>query len=293
MMLRWLVSNWVREAAQQKLQETVSDALQQRAGAPLHDEESAPRPPCELAVIFALGIEAGGLVDLLQQAVTTRFQTHVERAGYLPDRYTVIVESGVGQQLATEATQAVIDLHRPNWIISAGFAGALQPELQRGHMLIADEVVDTSGNRLTIGLTVDAKATAQSRGLHIGRLLTVDQLLRTQEEKAQFGKAHSALACDMETLAIAAVCHHAKTRFMSVRVISDSMEDELPKEIERLLDQQTLAAKLGATAGAIFNRPSSVKDMWKLKEDAMKAADRLARFLTGVVSQLPLDSTPN
>lgn len=289
MMLRWLVSNWIREAAQQKLHETVSDVARQQAGG-LNADDAVTPPPCELAVIFALGIEAGGFVDLLAQTVTTRYQSHVEHTGLLGERYVLIAESGVGRQAARETTQSVIELHNPTWVISAGFAGALREDLRQGHILLADEVIDVNGTRLTIGLTVDKESAAQSRGLHIGRLLTVDQLIRTSREKVQLGQQHSALACDMETQAVAAACQQAKTRFMSVRVISDAVDDELPQEIERLLDQQTIAAKLGAAAGAIFKRPSSVKDMWKLKEDAIKASDRLARFLTTVIAQLPVES---
>lgn len=288
MMLRWLVTNWVREAAQQKLHAAVSDAVQQRADGE-QPEEAAPPPHCEIAVMFALGIEAGGSVDLLQQTTTTRCHSHIEHAGLLDGRYAMIVECGVGQQAAGTAARSLIDLYAPTWIISAGFAGALHADLRRGHILMADEVADVDGDQLKIGLTVDKETAKQSRGLHIGRLLTVDQLIRTQDEKTQLGEDHKAVACDMETLAIAKVCQQTKTRFMSVRVISDAIDDELPKEIETLLDQHTLAAKLGAAAGAIFRRPSSVKDMWKLKEDALKASDRLARFLTGVVSQLPQD----
>jgi adenosylhomocysteine nucleosidase len=106
-------------------------------------------------------------------------------------------------------------------------------------------------------------------------------------EKEQLAEEHAALGCDMETFAVVEACQQAKTICMSVRVVSDGLEDELPREIEQLLGQTTLAAKLGAAAGAIFQRPSSVKDMWKLKEDAIKASDRLARFLTGVIAQLP------
>jgi adenosylhomocysteine nucleosidase len=95
---------------------------------------------------------------------------------------------------------------------------------------------------------------------------------------------HAAVACDMETYAIAEVCRVAKVPFLSVRVISDALEDELPKEVERLLEQHSLASKLGAATGAIFNRPSSIKDMWNLKEQAIKASDRLARFLRSTIA---------
>ena len=87
-------------------------------------------------------------------------------------------------------------------------------------------------------------------------------------------------------LTLAEICRKLKSKFLAVRIISDTVDDVLPKEIENLLDQSSLAGKLGAVAGAILNRPSSVKDMWRLREAAIKASDRLAKFLTGVMSQL-------
>jgi hypothetical protein len=31
-----------------------------------------------------------------------------------------------------------------------------------------------------------------------------------------------------------------------------------------------------------------MKDLWQLKEDAIRASDRLAKFLEGIVTQLPV-----
>lgn len=70
-------------------------------------------------------------------------------------------------------------------------------------------------------------------------------------------------------------------------LISDAIDDELPLEIENLLAQKTLAGKLGAAAGAVMHRWGAAKDLWNLREDALKASDRLANFLRGVVRQLP------
>ncbi|MCB9940497.1 MAG: nucleoside phosphorylase [Planctomycetaceae bacterium] len=286
MMLRWMVSNLLRQAAQDQIRNVVSSAMQGQRE-PSEAAAIEPLPPIDVVVVFALSIESGGFVDLLKERKTTRCHSHTEHRGQLNGRQVLVAESGVGQAAAKNVTTDVTGLYQPNWVISAGFAGALQPALRRGHILMSEEVADVTGKRLSIGLTVDRAALEASPSLHVGRLLTVDQLVRTREVKEQLGTDHAALACDMETLAVAQACQHAGTKFMSIRIVSDSIDDELPKEIESLLAQASLVGKLGAAAGAIANRPSSVKDLWKLKEDALKATDRLARFVTSVIDQLP------
>ena len=239
-----------------------------------------------MALIFALGIEAGGIVDRLQGKITSRYENCVEHAGKFGKRQVVVTESGIGRKLAGEVATDVIRCHKPAWIISAGFAGALKDGVRRGHIVMAETVVDEAGNQLETGLRLDPKTLAAQPWLHTGRLLTVNHVVRSEQEKRQLGEKHQAVACDMETAAVADVCRQHKTRFLSVRVISDAVDERLPPEVESLLGQKSLAGKLGAAAGAIFNRPSSVKDMWNLREEAIKASDRLAKFLEGTVEQL-------
>jgi adenosylhomocysteine nucleosidase len=151
---------------------------------------------------------------------------------------------------------------------------------------MADSVASEAGENLSVGIKLQPEVIGATKGLHVGRLLTVDRLIRRPEERRQLGSAHAALACDMETFAVAAACRELKTRLLSVRIISDTLEDELPPEIENLLAQRSLAGKIGAAAGAVMHRLGAAKDLWKLREDALKASDRLAKFLRGVVRQL-------
>ena len=289
-MLRWIVSNWARQAARTKMFDAVSQAarasLQPDGVAPEAEAPTVELPPCRVLVVFALGIEAGGMLDLLREPVTTQGPTFVEHCGWLGQRRLALIESGVGEAAAIGAARDAIAVHKPRWVISAGFAGALTPELKRGHILMASHVVDSSGASLDVGLQLDEQSLTANRALHTGRLLTVDHLVRSADEKRQLGKQYGAVAVDMESVPVATICSREKVRFLSVRIISDAVDDELPKEIERFLDQKSLPAKLGAATGAIFGRPSSVKDMWKLKEDAICAADRLARFLVGVLDSV-------
>ena len=72
---------------------------------------------------------------------------------------------------------------------------------------------------------------------------------------------------------------------MAVRAISDDLSADLPPEVLSLVGE-TGAVRFGAVIGSLFKRPSSIKDMWRLREQATVAADRLADFLDGIVLQL-------
>jgi adenosylhomocysteine nucleosidase len=281
MWLRWAVSNWLRSEAARRAQEAVGEAMHTRAEQESSDEPPAELPPCDVGVVFALNLEAGGLLDLMQDVVVTRGAGFVARRGLLDGRRVVVIESGPGRENARQATEALIAGHRPQWIISAGLAGGVDPALEKNHLLIADNVATEAGERLAIDIKMQP-----APGLHVGRLLTVDHVVRTPQERRELREQHDALAVDMESYAVAEVCREAKTRFLCVRVVSDTAEQKLPLDIEHLLNQPTRAGQAGAALGSIFRRPGSIKDMWRLREDALVAGDHLAKFLRGMIGQL-------
>ena len=296
MWLRWVVSNLLNEMAEEKVQQAVERAKHfvqtARGPRPGQDPSAANAQPPEVALVFALGLESGGLVDRTTHVVTTHCAAFVERVGMLDGRPVIIAESGVGQQAAMQATEDLIKIHHPRWIVATGFAGALVPTLKCGHILMADSIVDCDHQSLEVGFHIAPQVVEATPSLRVGRLLTVDQLVRQRAEKEQLAADFGAVACDMETMAIARVCHQRQVRFLSVRVISDGLDDRLPPEVEHMLDQQSLAGKLGAATRAIFQRPGSIKDMWKLQETARRASDRLANFLVGVIPQLSAQVNP-
>jgi adenosylhomocysteine nucleosidase len=302
MLLRWLVNNYLRDAAEGKVREVAGNLKQSVVEQVESNSRALSRPerqtskesstadpgflPCDVAIIYALGIESGGLVDYLKGAETSRHPHGVEHAGRLGSREVVVVESGVGQKAAGRATAEAIKFYQPRWVISAGFAGGLDEKLRRGHIVMADEVANLGGERLTVGLKLDSQSLAGMKGLHVGRLLTVDSILRQPAERRRLAEQHQSIACDMESFAIAQTCREQGVPLMAIRIISDAVDDELPPEIEHLLAQKSLAGKLGAATGAILKRLSAAKDLWKLREEALKASDRLGKFLVGVVEQL-------
>lgn len=285
MMLRWLLTSYAHQMTRQKIQETVAQAWQQVSGEPVA-RRPAELPPCDVALIMSTEVEAEGLVKQLDDKVTTRCASFVEHAGQWCERRVVIAECGLGAQAIERATADVIAMHHPAWVVSAGFAAALAAHLRPGQILMADRVVNPQHREWTVGLKLEPQVLAQTKGLHVGRLLSVDRLVHDPEQKLALGETHQALAYDMETQAVAEVCQREKVRFLSIRVISDAVDQRWPPEIEALLDQQSWAGKLGAATGAMWKRPAWVKDLLALQEQAELASTRLAHFCAGVIPQL-------
>jgi adenosylhomocysteine nucleosidase len=287
MPFRYLFQSWLRQTAAQKVRETVVEAARQQleataSGPPAGD----PPTQCDFGVVFALGIEAGSFEDMLGDVQVLRGQNIVVRAGELRGRSVVVVQSGAGCAQAAKATHALVDAHHPRWVISAGFAGALDPALQRGVILVADSLVHTDGRQWTADAATWPAWLGEVRGVRLGRLLTADRVARLPDEKRSLGSRHAALAVDMESLAVAEVCVERGVRFLAVRVVNDVVDEELPPDVERLLAQPSNAARLGAAVGSIWRRPGSVKDLWKLRENAMAASDRLANYLAAIMKHL-------
>jgi adenosylhomocysteine nucleosidase len=251
--------------------------------------------PIDLGVVFALAIEAGCFVDTLGQVRVTRGDGFMARRGRQGDREIVLVESGPGVDRAVKATHAMIDAHRPRLIVSAGFAGGLDPAAQRQDLVVATSLIwlpapghPRSGSGRGAGgeggeVALDPAALVpwlnEVRNLHRGRLLTLDRVVRLREEKRQLGRQYAALAADMETFAVAEVCRERAVDFLAVRAISDAVDDELPPDIGKLLAQKSFAGQLGAAVGSVFRRPAAVKDLFNLHQNALASSSRLAKFL--------------
>jgi len=289
------VRNWLMAQAKDRLREAASQAADSatattKTASPKTAAEKGPpevkREVCHVGVVFALGIEAGGLADSLAGVVRTHAAGLVFREGGLDGRRVVMVESGVGRDAAARATQALILGHQPQWIISAGYAGGLSERVAQGDILLADEIIDPQGNSLVIDFKLAPDAVRSMRHVHVGRLLTTDRVIAQAEEKQSLGAQHAALAVDIESMGVAEECRREKVRFLSIRIVTDAVNHTLPTDIDYLVKKKSTAGRLGAAAGAILRRPSSIKDMWQLKEDALVASDRLGRFLIGIIGQL-------
>lgn len=242
----------------------------------------------DIGIVCALPLELEPFLKRCQKVATYTGGDFTFKGGRYDNIRIAVVECGMGYARARRASEALIEGHSPSWLLSCGLAGALLPQMKRGQIVMANEIVDQHGQHFAI----DLKATTnEAQGLYVGRLLTADDIVRTVAEKHALHEQHGAIAVDMETLAVAQVARERHARFMSIRAISDDMSADLPSEVLSVMGGSG-AVRVGAVLGALWKRPSSMKDMLQLRDHAEAAAKSLATFLDGVVHQLHAASQP-
>jgi uridine phosphorylase len=192
----------------------------------------------------------------------------------------LVVESGPGAKRTAGALDWLLQLPHlgilssgVSCVISTGFAGALQEGFGVGDTILATEVVDAGGNHWSVSWPADLPA-ANEFPSRRGRLLTTPNVVGTTAEKRRLGQAHNAIAVDMESAIIAAWCAERDILFGAVRTISDPIEMELSSELVSLFgDKMPTAARL---IGALANKPTLFKELWRLAGNTRVASRQLA-----------------
>jgi adenosylhomocysteine nucleosidase len=244
---------------------------------PMHEEARA-----DIGIVCALPMELAEFLGRCERVRSYTGEDFTFRGGIYDGIRVVIAETGTGMARARRGTAALIDAHQPRWVLSCGYAGGLQRGPKRGDIVVPPRILAPDQPEIHLEFKMPADP---AKGLYVGGLLTVDQIIRKAADKQSLGEAHQAVAVDMETYAVAAECRARHQKFFAVRVLTDDAETDLPEEVLSLMGS-TGAMRIGAIVGALWKRPSSAQDMLQLRDDAQVAAKRLADFLDGVLHQL-------
>ena len=244
----------------------------------------APAPvPADVGIVAAMPMEVSDFINGLKKVWKYQSVAVPVIEGEHAGKIIAVAVAGMGQAAARRAADVLIAGHRPRWLISAGFAGALNPAYARNDLIVAREVIDQGGSSFLVDSPPEMGASVRHAK---GRLITVDRVVMRAADKAEMHRLHQADLVDMESLAVAAVCHEKPVRFLSIRVISDDAHHDLPHEVASIMNPSGVY-RVGATLRSVWRRPSSVKDFWRLYEHSIEAADRLSKFIIRCVDDLP------
>ena len=150
--------------------------------------------------------------------------------------------SGMGKVNAAVATTRLIYDYAPDCIINAGVAGSLNSDIREGAVVIGEKtayhdvwcggetplgMVEGFPQRFAAHPVLLEAARGCAPDLHSGLIITGDQFYLSEiEDRRQKMLYPDALAVDMESAAIAHVCHIFDVPFLSFRIISDTIGAE-------------------------------------------------------------------
>lgn len=238
-----------------------------------------PRDARTIGIVFAVAIEADAFERLAGDRLETRASGLVLHEGTVAGVRVAWCIGGVGTAAASRAARMLVAGHRPALLVSAGFAGGLDPALVRG-AVVRPAVAIADGDPRRIPL---ARTAADGPGADGGTtIVTVAGIVATPDAKRALAARSGAQVVDMETHAVAEVAAAAALPCAAVRVISDAAHEALPREVADLARPQSALRRFGAALGAVGRRPRAALDLWQLYEHAVIDARTLAAALREV-----------
>jgi len=224
-----------------------------------------------IAVTFALPAESSEFLRRL------RDRTGAERNGVrivrgkMDDRMIEVLHTGVGEKVCRQRLAKFLQDQQFDLLISGGFAGALNDQLQVGDLLLAK-------NFSTIALN-NRRKSFSSLPIHEVDLLTVSALIDSSEKRLEIARASGAAAVDMETEFIARACADHGIPLLSLRVISDTLDEPFPAPTKVLFDIEQQRTRFLTLATFFLAHPNRIP---RLVQFARRIA-RVRKILTGAL----------
>ena len=195
----------------------------------------------KIGVICAMDSEFRQLAGRMAERTESSDGLFTYTHGRIGRNEVVLMQCGIGKVNAAAGTLRLTDRHRPHCVLSTGVAGGIDPclgvaDMVAGSRTVYHDVWCGEGNAYGQVQGLPAQYEADRRLLelalsldgpehrvHGGLICTGDRFITDRAGlDAIKGKFPEGLAVDMESAAIAQVCHLCRVPFLSLRVISDT-----------------------------------------------------------------------
>jgi nucleoside phosphorylase len=234
-----------------------------------------------VAVLFvaALGWESRQLLRRLAVSQPTRRASATLWTASCALGEVAILQTGIGGDRADAGLRFALEHVTPEVVLSTGCAGALDPALATGDLVVADDMVDAAGERVATSSRwreryLRAADRAGVRSMTGSMLSSAEVLLAADSKRGQAARTGAA-AVEMEGMALARRAEAFGIEFAAARVILDPASVTLPVDILGVTDAHGGANPVQLMR-ALVRRPSLVPELVSL--GAMAAKCRKALF---------------
>lgn len=228
-----------------------------------------------IALTFALPAESSAFLRLLADKIRCDRGGVYAICGKIDNREIEILHTGVGRKFSEQRMALFLQDRQFDYLISAGFAGALREDLQVGDLVLAENFSDP--HLLSI-----AQPILTDRKMHVAKLFTSNAIIESVDQRNKIAAQQNAVAVDMETETIAQVCRAPGIPVLSLRVVSDSLREPFPAPPNVLFDIERQRTDIGRLLLYLLRHPGAV---WPLIRFARQTA-RARKVLTNAIVDL-------
>lgn len=174
--------------------------------------------------------------------------------------------TGMGRKNAVEGIRQAIALVRPKQVITAGFAGGLNPALKFGS-IVYDRDFDAG-----------CAAKMEEMGAVRANFCCHRRVAITAQEKRELWRQTGADAVEMESSVIRTICREQNIPAATIRVISDDASQDLPLDFNALMTPEDRINYVKLT-WAVMSRPWKIGKLIEFQQQTVAASRRLGAVL--------------
>ena len=217
----------------------------------------------KIAIMGAMPEEIEPLLSHVQNIKKTEYAANTYYEAEYKGKEIVIAYSKIGKVFAALTAATLIEKFKCDMLLFSGVAGAIDPDLEIGDLIIADGLCQHDLDITAFGhphgfvpegevcIATDsylrdvAKEVAAKKGLPLkeGVIATGDQFVANVERKSWIAKVFNAHALEMEGASVAVVCNALEIPFFILRAISDSADMDAGFDFDTFLES---SAKVSA-----------------------------------------------
>lgn len=215
--------------------------------------------------------EFGGLLAHCTGVRKLHLPVDWARTASLGDYQIVTIANGVGAARGAAAVDAAVAAFAADAMISVGFCGALDPQLQYFDIVVGDAVV--AGDRQF------AAAQPQTKGAHRpGAVATLDHIAATVAEKDQLHAA-GLIAVEMEAAGVASRAQALGRPFFCIKTVTDLAHETLANDFNGALRSDGHFDTMRILASSLQKPWARLPELFRLQRRSGMAARSLGDFI--------------
>jgi len=229
-----------------------------------------------IAIAFPTLFEAQDLLASLQGKQEKEISGVRCFTGLIGKMELFVIICGIGGAKAAASVSLVLPHSSANMLILAGFAGALNPTISKGQVIVAARY--SSDSMLNFLKAVP--------GYDVALMCSSDRVISTPAEKAELAESSGCQIVDMETARVAEVAASFGLEIIGVRAISDDARDTVPAEVLACgYDQETSKTTPMKLGLHLIFHPKDIPELKRFLQPLPEVRRALTRFLIRLINE--------